>query len=190
MAKVTIKRKCVMVARNAARKSSMSRETGTSVFIKRCYGSYRLIAVMVSDKQRSCRDLFAEAQKMASRELKMWNKKRHWERMARKHKIRGAHRMAVSWFYGMLKANGGVMVERVKEREESVRNTWYKAVCFDSCSAEGESRMMWEKKSRRRAGEVRRWESGEDLGRNMHRSCKRVEKYAYLPIKSIEKYAC
>ena len=151
MAKVEIKRKCVMVARNAARKSSMSRETGRSVFIKRYYGSYRLIGVVVSEGQRSCRDMFAEAQKMASRELKMWNKKRHWERMARKHKIRGAHRMAVSWFYGMLKANGGVMVERVKENMKS--DGFVRRMVEPTLN---ESRLSWESRSMKSDGMVRR----------------------------------
>lgn len=151
MAKVTIKRKCVMVARNAARKSSMSRETGRSVFIKRYYGRYRLIGVVVSESQRSCRDMFAEAQKMASRELKMWNKKRHWERMARKHKIRGAHRMAVSWFYGMLKANGGVMVERVKESMKSDGFVRRMVVPMPN-----ESMMRWGERSMKRDGMARR----------------------------------
>lgn len=74
MARIEIRHKCIMVAREAARKDSCARETGWSVFIKRCYGSYRLIGVVVSDKQRSCRDLFAEAQRLASRELKDWNR--------------------------------------------------------------------------------------------------------------------
>lgn len=103
MCRVKIRHKHVMVAREAARKDCKARETGRSVFIKRCYGSYRLISIIVSDKQRSCRDLFAEAQKLASLEMKQWNKKRHWARMAKRRGIKGAHRMAVSWFYGILK---------------------------------------------------------------------------------------
>ncbi len=107
MARVEIRHKCIMVAREAARRDSRARETGRSVFIKRYYGSYKLLAVEVSEKQRSCRDLFADAQKLASKEMKMWNKKRHWERMAKRHKVHGAHRMAVSWFYKLLKDNDG-----------------------------------------------------------------------------------
>ncbi|MCQ2216844.1 MAG: hypothetical protein MJZ31_13115 [Bacteroidales bacterium] len=107
MARVEIRHKCIMVAREAARRDSRARETGRSVFIKRYYGNYKLLAVEVSEKQRSCRDLFADAQKLASKEMKMWNKKRHWERMAKRHKVHGAHRMAVSWFYKLLKDNDG-----------------------------------------------------------------------------------
>lgn len=151
MAKIEIKHKCIMVAREVARKDSRSRETGNSVFIKRYYGSYRLLAVFVSESQRSCRDMFAEAQKIASRELKQWNKKRHWERMARKHKIRGAHRMAVSWFYGMLKANGGVMVERVKESMKS--DGFVRRMVEPTLN---ESRLSWESRSMKSDGKARR----------------------------------
>lgn len=155
MARVEIRHKCVMVAREAARKGSLARETGRSVFIKRYYGSYRLLAVKVSEGQRSCRDMFAEAQKMASRELKQWNKKRHWERMAKRHKIRGAHRMAVSWFYGMLKENGGVMNEEMEK--EIRRGDGFARRRVEPTT--NESKLQWEKKSMRRAGEARRRES-------------------------------
>ncbi|MCQ2214331.1 MAG: hypothetical protein MJZ31_00245 [Bacteroidales bacterium] len=114
-----------------------------------------MLAVKVSEGQRSCRDMFAEAQKMASRELKQWNKKRHWERMAKRHKIRGAHRMAVSWFYRMLKENGGMMNE---EMEKEIR----RGDGFARRRVEptpSESKLQWEKKSMRRAGEARRRES-------------------------------
>ncbi len=116
MAKVEIKHKCIMIAREAARRDSNARVSGRSVFIKRCYGSYRLIGVEVSKRQRSCRDIFADAQKLASYELKQWNKKRHWAREAKRHKVRGAHRMAVSYFYKLLKEKG------VELREELVRS--------------------------------------------------------------------
>lgn len=107
MAKVEIKHKCIMVAREAARRDSNARSSGRSVFIKRYYGSYKIIGVEVSKKQRDCRDIFADAQKLASYELKQWNKKRHWMRLAKRHKINGAHRMAVSYFYKLLKEKGG-----------------------------------------------------------------------------------
>lgn len=152
MAKIEIKHKCIMVAREAARKDSRSRETGNSVFIKRYYGSYRLLAVFVSESQRSCRDMFAAAQKMASRELKMWNKKRHWERMARKHKIRGAHRMAVSWFYGMLKESGGVMNEEMVK--ESGRCDGFVRRMVEPTL--NESRLSWASRSMKSDGMVRR----------------------------------
>lgn len=117
MAIVQIKHKCISIARDYARKNSNARHTGRSVFIKRCYGSYRLIAVEVSPSQRSCRDIFAEAQKLASRELKQWNRHRFWSRQAKRHHVKGAHRMAVSYFYRLLRgdaqtANGQVAIVR------------------------------------------------------------------------------
>lgn len=143
MARVEIRYKCVMVAREAARRGSRARETGRSVFIKRYYGSYRLLEVEVSEKQRSCRDLFAEAQKLASKEMKKWNKKRHWERKAKKCGVKGAHRMAVREFYKILK-EGGEMVEikPLKEREKLLqeKNTFY-LVRFDNVEEYGEELM-------------------------------------------------
>lgn len=106
MAKVEIKHKCIMIAREAARRDSNARSSGRSVFIKRYYGAYKIIGVEVSKKQRNCRDIFADAQKLASFELTQWNKKRHWSRLAKRHKIKGAHRMAVSYFYKLLKEKG------------------------------------------------------------------------------------
>lgn len=122
MARIEIKRKHVMVARDAARRESTARITGKSVFIKRCYGKYRLIGVVVSKEQRKCRDIFSDAQKLASYELKQWNKKRHWARLAKTHKVKGAHRMAVSAFYKLLKENGmqldeALMMSRKKRYE-------------------------------------------------------------------------
>ncbi|MDO4461031.1 MAG: hypothetical protein Q4C30_00850 [Bacteroidia bacterium] len=105
MARISIERKHIMAAREAARRDSNARISGRSVFIKRYYGGYRIIGVIVSKRQRACRDIFADAQKLASYELKQWNKRRHWNREARRHKIKGAHRMAVSYFYKLLKEN-------------------------------------------------------------------------------------
>lgn len=79
--------------------------------------------------------MFADAQKLASFELKSWNKKRHWSREAKRHKIMGAHRMAVSYFYKLLKENNieleeallNIRLERLGnkgvegKREEEVR---------------------------------------------------------------------
>lgn len=120
MARVEIRHKCITIAREAARRESRARETGRSVFIKRYYGRYKLLAVEVSAKQRSCRDLFAEAQKMASSDLSKWNRRRHWERLAKRHKVKGAHRMAVSGYYRLLKDNEGRLGEAMTEREERV----------------------------------------------------------------------
>ena len=118
MARVEIRHKCIMVAREALRRDSALRLTGRSVFIKRYYGKYRLIGVMVSEKQRTCRNIFADAQKLASRDLSKWNRRRHWERAAKRHKVRGAHRMAVSWFYKLLKENDGRLDEALSEKME------------------------------------------------------------------------
>lgn len=106
MARVEIRHKCITIAREAAKRDSISRMTGRSIFIKRYYGKYKLICVEVSKKQRSCRDMFADAQRLASKDLLNWNRKRHWQREAKRHKISGAHRMAVSAFYKLLKESG------------------------------------------------------------------------------------
>lgn len=122
MARVEIRYKCIMKAREALRRDKTSRLTGRSVFIKRYYGQYKIIGVEVSAKQRSCRDLFTDAQKLASKEMKKWNKKRHWERMAKRHKVHGAHRMAVSWFYKLLKENEGRLDVALLEKAERDMN--------------------------------------------------------------------
>lgn len=142
-----------MEAREAARRDSWARETGRSVFIKRYCGRYRLICVVVSEGQRSCRDMFAEAQRMASVELKRWNKRRHWSRMARRHRVKGAHRMAVSWFYGMLKMMGRCRLEPTLKGDGFARRR--------PESTLSESSLRWEKRSRRGARKVRRRESSE-----------------------------
>ena len=134
MARLEIKHKCVMIAREASRKSSTARVTGKSVFIKRYHGTYRLIGVEVSKAQRSCRDIFADAQKLAHRDLQRWNRKRHWSREAKRHKVKGAHRMAVGYFYHILKENGKELTEELyKTRERYTKN-----------EREGQT-MTWEK---------------------------------------------
>lgn len=121
MARVEIRHKCVTMARNSARRDSCARETGISVFIKRYYGRYRLLAVVVSGKQRACRELFAVAQRMAAEDLKRWNRRRYWRRLARVHRVKCGHRMAVSWYYKMLKECGldGEKVKDIAGRYES-----------------------------------------------------------------------
>ncbi len=106
MAQAEIRHKCITIAREAARRDSQSRKTGRSIFIKRYYGKYKIIGIEVSTKQRSCRDMFADAQKLASKDLQNWNRKRHWQREAKRRNIKGAHRMAVSVFYKLLKESG------------------------------------------------------------------------------------
>lgn len=107
-----------MTAREAARKENNARISGRSIFIKRHNGKYWIIGVSVSKEQRRCRDIFADAQKLATYELKTWNKKRHWDREAKRHKIRGAHRMAVSYFYRLLKDNGLALEEALSHIRE------------------------------------------------------------------------
>lgn len=139
MARAIIRRKHIMVAREAARKESNARATGKSVYIKRYYKRYFILGVHVTKKQRVCRDIFADAQKLASFELKQWNKKRHWARVAKLHKVKGAHRMAVSYFYKLLKENGLNLEEalnlnriskytneRRKEQSISIDSEWEK----------------------------------------------------------------
>ena len=135
MGKANIPKKCVMKAREAARRDSKARITGKSVYVKRCPSGYTVIGVNVTKKQRTCRDMFADAQKLASYELKQWNKKRHWAKEAKRHKIRGAHRMAVSYFYRMLKEHGDELLEirpwREEDRQAEVQRVFY-LVNFDS----------------------------------------------------------
>lgn len=148
MAKIEITHKCIMTARKAAQRDSKARETGVSLFIKRYYGKYKLLAVEVSERQRSCRDMFAEAQKMAHEDLENWNRKRHWARLAKKHKKKGAHRMAVSYYYKLLKEGynreeeyqdeEGRKILRVREIEVKTRQ---------AKKSEGGSIEMWGRKS-------------------------------------------
>lgn len=42
---------------------------------------------------------------MASHEMKKWNRRRYWYRQSKRHNINGAHRMAVSFFYKLLREN-------------------------------------------------------------------------------------
>lgn len=124
MAKIEIRYKCITMAREVARKNSTARITGRSVFIKRCYKSYRLIGVIVTEKQRNCRDIFAEAQRMAKEDLRNWNRRRHWARLARRHKIGGAHRMAVSCYYRLLKENGGQVNDILGKERIAPKERW------------------------------------------------------------------
>lgn len=124
MAILEIKHKCVTLARAESRRDSRARLTGQSVFIKRYYGRYRLIGVTVSKAQRSCRDIFADAQKLAAKDMQTWNRKRHWKREAKRHKVKCGHRMAVSYFYRLLKENGGELsAELSKCRDNYRKNT-------------------------------------------------------------------
>lgn len=103
MALVNIREKCITIARNEARRNSSAIYGGRSIFIKRCYGTYRLMAMDVTAVQRVCRTLFAEAQKRASEDMKHWEKRRYWSRQAKVHNVKGARRMAVSYYYRLLK---------------------------------------------------------------------------------------
>lgn len=106
MAIVNIREKCITIARNEVRRNSSAICGGRSIFIKRCYGTYRLMAMDVTAKQRGCRTLFADAQRLAAEDMKLWNRRRYWKRLARAHKVKCGHRMAVSWYYRMLKERG------------------------------------------------------------------------------------
>lgn len=124
MAKVSIVHKCITIARKSAREGSKARLTGKSIYIKRCPSGYFIIGVKVTKKQRTCRDMFADAQKLASYELKQWNKRRHWEREAKKHKIKGGHRAAVSHFYHLLKEYGIELEEALRRMRAGRQNKW------------------------------------------------------------------
>ncbi|MDO4461515.1 MAG: hypothetical protein Q4C30_03320 [Bacteroidia bacterium] len=140
MAWISIEKRFVMVARESARRDSDARVSGRSIFIKRYYGRYCIIEIKVSGKQRSCRDMFAEAQRMASIELKNWNRRRHWSREAKRHKIKGAHRMAVSYFYKVLKVevNRDMRVLSLERGIERVRYNYGIGL-----STWNNERMMW-----------------------------------------------
>ena len=112
MARVTIKHKYVTRARREMRADSRARITGYSTYIKRCSkGDYRILRVRVSKAQRALRDMFADAQKLAKSDMVSWNRIRHWKREARRHKIGGAYRAAVSFYYKMLREHGEELVE-------------------------------------------------------------------------------
>ncbi len=136
MARVTIKPKYVTYARRMMRADSQARITGYSTYIKRCgKGDYRILRVKVSKSQRALRDMFADAQKLAKSDMVSWNRIRHWKREARKHKIGGAYRAAVSFYYKMLREHGEELVEiRPWKEDEKLlkgKNMFY-WVKFDS----------------------------------------------------------
>lgn len=112
MTRVSIKHKYVTHARKMMRADSRARITGYSTYIKRCKkGDYRIMMVKVSKSQRALRDMFADAQKLAKSDMVSWNRIRHWKREARRRKIGGAYRAAVSFYYKMLREHGEELVE-------------------------------------------------------------------------------
>lgn len=120
MGKVAIRKKYITYARKAAREDSTARIDGRSTFIKRYPGNnYRIIMVHVTKRQRALRDMFADANVLAKSDMTKWNRVRHWERYARKHKKRGAYRAAVSFYYKMIREHGDELREVKKgcERE-------------------------------------------------------------------------
>lgn len=124
MGSLEIRHKMVTLARRKSRASSDARISGRSIFIKRYPGKrYKLIAMDVSKKQRALRDMFADAQKLAQDDMKSWNRVRHWERYARKHKKRSAYRGAVSFYYKMLREHGEELRE-VVSREATGRKSY------------------------------------------------------------------
>ena len=136
MGKATIRKKYITYARKAAREGSTARIDGRSVFIKRYPGNnYRIIMVHVTKRQRALRDMFADANVLAKSDMTKWNRVRHWERYARKHKKHGAYRAAVSFYYKMIREHGDELVEIKpwKEEEKLLKreNTFY-WVKFDS----------------------------------------------------------
>lgn len=136
MGRVTIRKKCITIARKAMQSDSTARVDGKSIFIKRYPGhNYKLIMVHVTKKQRAVRDMFADANVLAKSDMTKWNRVRHWERYARKHKKHGAYRAAVSFYYKMIREHGDELVEIKpwKEEEKLLKgeNTFY-WVKFDS----------------------------------------------------------
>ncbi|MCQ2236072.1 MAG: hypothetical protein MJZ18_03620 [Bacteroidales bacterium] len=102
MAKATIRRKCITIARSEVRANSTARVDGRSVFIKRYPGhNFRIIMVHVSKKQRV----------LAKEDMLKWNRVRHWERYARQHKKHGAYRAAVSYYYKMIREHSDELRE-------------------------------------------------------------------------------
>ncbi|MCQ2214850.1 MAG: hypothetical protein MJZ31_02895 [Bacteroidales bacterium] len=120
MGRVTIRKKCITIARKAMRSDSTARVDGKSIFIKRYPGhNYKLIMVHVTKKQRAVRDMFADANVLAKEDMKRWNRVRHWERYARQHKKLGAYRAAVSYYYKMIREHGKELREiRLQSRRE------------------------------------------------------------------------
>ena len=120
MGKVAIRKKYITYARKAAREDSTARIDGRSTFIKRYPGNnYRIIMVHVTKRQRALRDMFADANVLAKSDMTKWNRVRHWERYARKHKKHGAYRAAVSFYYKMIREHGKELREiRLQNRRE------------------------------------------------------------------------
>lgn len=116
MAIANIRKKYITYARNLARGKSTARTDGRSIYFKRYAGKrYHIIMVHVTEKQRALRDMFAEANKLAKADMTRWNRVRHWERYARKHKKLGAYRAAVSFYYKMIREQGNKLKEIKRE---------------------------------------------------------------------------
>ncbi|MDO4461151.1 MAG: hypothetical protein Q4C30_01455 [Bacteroidia bacterium] len=106
--KVEIRHKYKTYARREAREQSTARVDGRSVFIKRYPGNrYHVIMVYVTEKQRTLRDIFAEANRLAKSDMTKWNRVRHWSREARRRGILGCYRAAVSFYYRELRRERG-----------------------------------------------------------------------------------
>ncbi len=107
MRRAAIREKCITIARKTMREGSTARVDGRSVFIKRYPGkNYKIIMVHVTKKQRAVRDMFADANVLAKGDMSKWNRVRHWERYAKKHKKLGAYRAAVSFYYKKIRELG------------------------------------------------------------------------------------
>lgn len=117
MAKTTIQKKHITLARNEARAKSTARIDGRSIFIKRYPGNnYRIILVHVTEKQRAARDMFADANALAKDDMKRWNRARHWRRYAHKHHISRAYRAAVSFYYKLILKHSEELLEVFHEK--------------------------------------------------------------------------
>ncbi|MDO4461558.1 MAG: hypothetical protein Q4C30_03545 [Bacteroidia bacterium] len=124
--KVQILHKYKTLARREARLQSTARVDGRSVFIKRYPGKrYHVIMVHVTEKQRSMRDMFAEASRLAKEDMKRWNRVRHWYREARRRGILGGYRAAVAFYYKKLREENG---ELTNDYGEMIMDRGYVAI--------------------------------------------------------------
>ncbi len=112
-----------------ARKKIRERIGERSIYIKRKYGRYFIYVHNVTEKQQKNRDIFTRAQELAKEDLKTWNRRRHWNRLAKLHKIKGGRRMAISFFCKMLReCEGDIEEAKVRTNRACMKVIWNEAI--------------------------------------------------------------
>lgn len=103
MARITLYNKSVTVARKHFKACNGADSTQNMVMRRVRKGRYILNVINVTAGQRHCRNIFALAQKFAKADIDKGMRKRHWSRIARRHKIASAYRAAVSHYINELR---------------------------------------------------------------------------------------